>query len=46
VKLVDIMDGWLWRNGMIDSMLEVVLDWFSRLVVKKAKDKVVSITGG
>jgi hypothetical protein len=40
------MDGWLWRNGKIDSMLEVVLDWFSRLVVKKAKDKVVSITGG
>jgi hypothetical protein len=27
-------------------MSEVVLDWFGRLVVKKSKDKMVSIDGG
>jgi hypothetical protein len=31
------MDGWLWRNGKIDSMPEVVLDWFGRLVMKKTE---------
>jgi hypothetical protein len=36
----------LWHNGKIDSMLEVVLDWFGRLVVKKEKDKIESIVGG
>jgi hypothetical protein len=36
--------GWLLRrNGKIDSMPEVVLDWFGRLVVKKANDRMVSI---
>jgi hypothetical protein len=35
MELVDIVDGWLWRNGKIDSMPEVVLGWFGRLVVKK-----------
>jgi hypothetical protein len=29
--------GWLRRNGKIDSMLEMVLDWFGRLVVKKRR---------
>jgi hypothetical protein len=33
-------------NGKIDSMSEVVLGWFGRLVVKKAKGKMVSIAGG
>jgi hypothetical protein len=36
----------LWCNGKIDSMPEVVADWFGRLVVKKAKDRMESITGG
>jgi hypothetical protein len=36
----------LWRNGKIGSMSEVVLDWFGRLVVEKAKDKTVSIASG
>jgi hypothetical protein len=34
-EVVDAASGWLWRNGKIDSMPEVVLDWFGRLVVKK-----------
>jgi hypothetical protein len=46
VELVDIVDGWLWCNGKIYSIPEVVLDWFGRLVVKKAKNKMVSIAGG
>jgi hypothetical protein len=46
VELVDIMDSWFWRNGKIDRILKVVLDWFGRLVVKKAEDKVVSIADG
>jgi hypothetical protein len=27
-------------------MLEVVLGWFGRLVVEKAKDRMESVTGG
>jgi hypothetical protein len=46
VKLTGAVDGWLWHNGKIDSMPEVVLDWFGRLVVKEAKDKMMSIAGG
>jgi hypothetical protein len=46
MELVGTMNGWLWHNGKIDSMPEVVLDWFGRLVVKKVKDKMVCITGG
>jgi hypothetical protein len=46
VELADAVDGWLRHNGKIDSMPEVVLDWFDRLVVKRAKDKMVSITSG
>jgi hypothetical protein len=46
VELVGAVDVWLWRNGKIGSMSEVVLDWFGRLVVEKAKDKTVSIAGG
>jgi hypothetical protein len=36
----------LWRNGKIDSMPEVVPDWFGRHVVKKVKDRMESIVGG
>jgi hypothetical protein len=46
VELTGIVDGWLWHNDKIDSMSEVVLDWFGRLVVKKVKDKMVSTAGG
>jgi hypothetical protein len=34
MELVDVVDGWLWHNGKNDSMSEVVLNWFDRLVVK------------
>jgi hypothetical protein len=27
VELVGIVDGWLWCNGKIDNVLEVVLAW-------------------
>jgi hypothetical protein len=46
VELMDVVDGWLWHNDKIDSVLEVVLGWFGTLVVKKAKDKMVSTVGG
>jgi hypothetical protein len=46
MELTDVVDGWLWRNDKIDSMLEVALDWFGRLVVKRAKNKMLSIAGG
>jgi hypothetical protein len=36
----------LWHDGKIDSMPEVVPDWFGSLVVKKAKDMMESIAGG
>jgi hypothetical protein len=44
-EVADAMGGWLWCNGKIDSMPEVVLDWFGRLVVKKVKDRMVTIAG-
>jgi hypothetical protein len=45
-EVVDTMDGWFWHSDKIDSMSEVVLDWFGRLVVvKRAKDKMVSTSG-
>jgi hypothetical protein len=37
MDLVGAMDGWLWHNDLIDSMPEVVLDWFGRIVVKKVR---------
>jgi hypothetical protein len=46
VKLVDAMNGWLWHNGKIDSMPEVVFDWFGRLGVKQVNDRMESITDG
>jgi hypothetical protein len=46
VELAGAVDGWLLSNGKIDSMPEVLLDWFCDLVVTKAKDKMVSIAGG
>jgi hypothetical protein len=46
MELADVVEGKLWRNGKIDSMPDVVLHWFGRLVVKKAKDTMESIAGG
>jgi hypothetical protein len=46
VKLADAMNGWLWHNGKIDSMPEVVFDWFGRLGVKQVNDRMESITDG
>jgi hypothetical protein len=33
-EVVVATGGWLWRSDKIDIMLEVVLDWFGRLVDK------------
>jgi hypothetical protein len=39
--------SWLWHSDKIDSMPEVVLDWFGKLVVvKRVKDKMVNTAGG
>jgi hypothetical protein len=35
----------LWHNGKIDSMTELVPDWFGRLVVTNVKDRMESIAG-
>jgi hypothetical protein len=43
---VGVVDGCSWHNDKIDNMLEVVLGWFGRLVVKKAEDRMVSTIGG
>jgi hypothetical protein len=44
-EVTDATGGWLWRSDKIDSMLEVVLDWFGRLVVvKRVKDKMVRVS--
>jgi hypothetical protein len=46
VELVGVVDGWMWHNGKMDNMSEVVLGWFGRLVVKKVGDKMASTVGG
>jgi hypothetical protein len=44
-EVADAAGGWLWRSDKIDSMLEVVLDWFGRfVVVKRVKDKMVRVS--
>jgi hypothetical protein len=37
VELVRVAVGWLWCNGMTDSMPEVELDLFDKLVVERAR---------
>jgi hypothetical protein len=47
VEVVDVAGAWLWHSDKIISMPEVVLDWFGRLVVvKRSKDRMVSVAGG
>jgi hypothetical protein len=46
MELVEVVEGWLWCGGMIDSMPEVGLGCFSVFVVEKEKDRMVSIVGG
>jgi hypothetical protein len=41
----EFMGGWLWHNGRTDSMSEVKLDWFGKLV-ERARDKMESIADG
>jgi hypothetical protein len=45
-EVAEAAGDWLWRSDKIDSMLEVVLDWFGRfVVVKRVKDKMVNTDG-
>jgi hypothetical protein len=46
VRLAKVEGGWLWRSGMIGSMLEVELGCFGVLEVEKVRDRMVSIAGG
>jgi hypothetical protein len=43
VELVRVAVGWLWCNGMTDSMPEVELGLFDKLVVERARDNMESI---
>jgi hypothetical protein len=45
VELAEVVDGLLWHNGRIDSMLEVELDLLGRHV-KKVRGKMESIVDG
>jgi hypothetical protein len=33
VEFTGIAGGWLWRNGRIDNMPEVELEWFDKPVM-------------
>jgi hypothetical protein len=46
VELVEVEDGWLWYNGMIDNTLEVGIGCFGEFVVERVKDRTVSIADG
>jgi hypothetical protein len=46
VELAEVGGSWLWHNGMIDSMPEVGLGCFDVFVVKKVKDRMMSIASG
>jgi hypothetical protein len=39
----EFVGGCLWRNGRTDNIPEVKLDWFDKLVVEKANDRMESI---
>jgi hypothetical protein len=43
VEFAGVAVGWLWCNGTTDSMPEVELGLFDKLVVEKVRDKMESI---
>jgi hypothetical protein len=43
MEFVGVVVGWLWRNGMTDSMPEVELGLFEKLVMEKVRDKMESV---
>jgi hypothetical protein len=45
-ELVKVAGDWLWCNGRIGSMPEVVLGCSDSLVVEKTKDMMENIIGG
>jgi hypothetical protein len=46
VELTKVEDDWLWHNGRIGSMIEVVFGCFGKLAVEKVKDRMYSIASG
>jgi hypothetical protein len=45
VELAKVVDDWLWHSGGIDSMPEVGLAYFGKLVVERAQDRMENIAG-
>jgi hypothetical protein len=43
VEFAGVVVGWLWCNGMTDSIPEEEHGLFDKLVVQKARDKMESI---
>jgi hypothetical protein len=46
VELTLVEDDWLWHNSRIDNMPEVGFDYFGKLAVERAKDRMENIFGG
>jgi hypothetical protein len=46
MELAKVADDWLWRNGMIDNMVEVGLGCFGKLVMERANDRIGNMAGG
>jgi hypothetical protein len=46
VELVKAVDDFAWRNDRIDNTPNVEFDWFDKLVLEKAKDRMGNIGGG
>jgi hypothetical protein len=46
VELVKVVDDLVWRNIRIDNTPNVEFDWFDKLVLEKAKDRMGNIGGG
>jgi hypothetical protein len=45
-ELAKVVGDWLWGNGRISSMPEVVLVCSDSVVVEKEKDRMENIAGG
>jgi hypothetical protein len=46
VELANVVDDWLWRGGRVDNMVEVGFDYFGKLAVERARDRMGSIADG
>jgi hypothetical protein len=46
VKLMKVVDGWLWRSDITGNRLGLGLGCFGKLVVGNVKGKMENIAGG